>query len=60
MALKGDGKLTEFLLNQLVMRHVRSDDLGSFANHLKIRTAEYDNIRHDFHGNINEIKWRVS
>ena len=59
MKLKGDEELTEFLLNQLVTRHVRGDDLRQFAAHLKISTAEYDNIRHDFHGNTKEIKWRV-
>ena len=60
MELEGDEKLNEFLLNQLVTRHVKSDDLGRFAAHLKISTSQYDNIRHDFHGNTNEIKWRVS
>ena len=60
MKLRGDEKLTEFLLNQLVTRHVRSDDLGRFANHLKITTAEYDELRHDFPLNTREIKRRVS
>ena len=60
MKLRGDEKLTEFLLNKLVMRHVRSDDLERFAAHLKISTAEYDELRHDFPLNTREIKRRVS
>ena len=56
----GEEKLTEFLLNQLVTRHVRSDNLGQFAVHLKITTSHYDNISADLSGNVKEIKWRVS
>ena len=56
----GSDKLTEFMLNHLVTGDVRIDSLGQFAAHMKITMAEYDNIRHDFHGNIKEVRWRVS
>ena len=60
MELEGDEKLNEFLLNQLVMRHVQINYLRQFANHLRISMAHYDELRHDFPSNTKEIKWRVS
>ena len=59
MNLGGDERLEEEMLNQLVVKHVRINCLGQFAAHLRIGSARYDRIRHDFRGS-DEIIWRVS